>query len=535
MEALEKTIDDIQTTKQAKILILDFGSQYTELITKRIRKLKVFSEVHSYDIAFEKIQADIEDGTIQGIVLSGGPNSIYDQEALLCDQRIIKSGLPILGICYGMQLLAKELGGKVEASKEREYGKAQLNTQNSNLFTGIDQEKFTVWMSHGDHVTQVPQGFEVIASTSNAPIAAMANPEAKIYALQFHPEVNHSEFGGNIIENFVLNICEAEPNWNMASFIEQEINKVRAQVGDQKVLLALSGGVDSSTLALLLEKAIGKQLYCMYIDHGMMRQGETDEVKEFFGSHNVNMIYIDAKDRFLNKLKGVEDPEAKRKAIGNEFIETFRDECAKLGDIKYLAQGTLYSDLIESSGVRIDPKTGKKIAATIKSHHNVGGLPEDMPFELIEPINTLFKDEVRELALELGLPDKIRLRHPFPGPGLGIRVLGEVTEEKLRMVRESDAIVREELNKASLYDSVWQILTVLLPVRSVGVMGDKRSYAHPIVLRAVSSTDAMTADWSRLPYDYLATISSRIINEVDGVNRVVYDITSKPPGTIEWE
>ncbi|MDD9898674.1 MAG: glutamine-hydrolyzing GMP synthase [Candidatus Melainabacteria bacterium] len=540
MEALEKTVDDIQTTKQAKILILDFGSQYTELITKRIRKLKVFSEVHSYDIDFKKIKPEIEDGTIQGIVLSGGPNSIYDEEALLCDPRIINSGLPILGICYGMQLLAKELGGTVEASKEREYGKAVLETQSPkpgarSLFAGIDQQKFTVWMSHGDHVTQVPAGFETIANTSNAPIAAMANPEAKIYALQFHPEVNHSENGDSIIENFVLDVCQADASWNMTCFIEQEINKVRTQVGKQKVLLALSGGVDSSTLALLLEKAIGKQLYCMYIDHGMMRQGETDEVKEFFGSHNVNMIYIDAKDRFLDKLKGVEDPEAKRKAIGNEFIETFRDECAKLGDIKYLAQGTLYSDLIESSGVRIDPKTGKKIAATIKSHHNVGGLPEDMPFELIEPINTLFKDEVRELALELGLPDKIRLRHPFPGPGLGIRVLGEVTEEKLRMVRESDAIVREELNKANLYDSVWQILTVLLPVRSVGVMGDKRSYAHPIVLRAVSSTDAMTADWSRLPYDYLATISSRIINEVDGVNRVTYDITSKPPGTIEWE
>ena len=540
MEALEKTVDDIQTTKQAKILILDFGSQYTELITKRIRKLKVFSEVHSYDIDFKKIKPEIEDGTIQGIVLSGGPNSIYDEEALLCDPRIINSGLPILGICYGMQLLAKELGGTVEASKEREYGKAVLETQSPkpgarSLFAGIDQQKFTVWMSHGDHVTQVPAGFETIANTSNAPIAAMANPEAKIYALQFHPEVNHSENGDSIIENFVLDVCQADASWNMTCFIEQEINKVRTQVGKQKVLLALSGGVDSSTLALLIEKAICKQLYCMYIDHGMMRQGETDEVKEFFGSHNVNMIYIDAKDRFLDKLKGVEDPEAKRKAIGNEFIETFRDECAKLGDIKYLAQGTLYSDLIESSGVRIDPKTGKKIAATIKSHHNVGGLPEDMPFELIEPINTLFKDEVRELALELGLPDKIRLRHPFPGPGLGIRVLGEVTEEKLRMVRESDAIVREELNKANLYDSVWQILTVLLPVRSVGVMGDKRSYAHPIVLRAVSSTDAMTADWSRLPYDYLATISSRIINEVDGVNRVTYDITSKPPGTIEWE
>jgi GMP synthase (glutamine-hydrolysing) len=535
METLSKGNQTMQQTKQAKILILDFGSQYTELITKRIRKLKVYSEVHSFDIDYAEIEEDLKSGIIEGIVLSGGPNSIYDAEALMCDQRILQSGLPILGICYGMQLIAKEFGGVVEASTEREYGKSSLQTKDSNLFNNIEANEFTVWMSHGDHVTKVPEGFEAIASTNNAPIAAMANPEKKIYALQFHPEVNHTENGGDIINNFIINIAKASTNWNMTSFIDQEINKIRARVADKKVLLALSGGVDSSTLALLLEKAIGKQLYCMYIDHGMMRKGETDEVKAFFGSHNVNMIYIDAKDRFLGKLAGVDDPEAKRKIIGKEFIETFRDECAKLGDIKFLAQGTLYSDLIESSGVRIDPKTGKKIAAVIKSHHNVGGLPEDMPFKLIEPINTLFKDEVRELALELGLPDKIRLRHPFPGPGLGIRVLGAVTEEKLRMVREADFIMREELSKAGLYDSVWQILTVLLPVKSVGVMGDKRSYAHPIVLRAVSSTDAMTADWSRLPYDYLATISTRIINEVDGVNRVVYDITSKPPGTIEWE
>jgi GMP synthase (glutamine-hydrolysing) len=539
-------------SKNQKILILDFGSQYTELITKRIRKLKVYSEVHSFDIAYEKIKQDIEDGTIQGIILSGGPNSVYDSEAINCDPKILHCGLPILGICYGMQLIAKEFGGQVEASNEREYGKAMLtvNGQRSmvngdtvhrspftSLFDNVKDNNFIVWMSHGDHVTKLPNGFVAIAQTSNAPVAAIANPEQKIYALQFHPEVNHTENGEQIIENFVLNICKSQTNCNMHNFIDIEIQKIRKEVGNKKILLALSGGVDSSTLAFLLKQAVGDQLICMFIDHGFMRAKEGEELKEIFDNKfGINLVYVDAKERFMSKLRGVDDPETKRKIIGAEFINTFNDECAKLGgDIEYLAQGTLYSDVIESSGVRIDPKTGKKIAAVIKSHHNVGGLPEDMPFKLIEPINTLFKDEVRELAKELGLPDEIRLRHPFPGPGLAIRVLGEITEDKIRMVRESDLIVREELHKANAYDLVWQILTVVLPVRSVGVMGDKRSYAHPIVLRAVTSSDAMTADWARLPYDLLASISSRIINEVTGVNRVVYDITSKPPGTIEWE
>ncbi len=533
-----KQIDQIQI-KNSKILILDFGSQYTELITKRIRKLKVYSEVHSFDIPYEKIKSDLEDGTIQGIILSGGPNSVYDTEAINCDKRIFHCGLPILGICYGMQLLAKEFGGQVEASKEREYGKSELNTIPSSLglFSNISSSAFTVWMSHGDHVTKVPEGFVATAQTNNAPIAAMANPEKKIYALQFHPEVNHTEHGSQIIENFVINVCKADTNWNMHNFIELEIAKIRKEVGTKKILLALSGGVDSSTLAFLLKKAVGDQLICMFIDHGFMRAKEGEELKEVFDEKfGINLIYVDAKERFMSKLRGVDDPETKRKIIGAEFINTFNDECSKLGgDIEYLAQGTLYSDVIESSGIRIDPKTGKKIAAVIKSHHNVGGLPENMPFKLIEPINTLFKDEVRELAKELGLPDEIRLRHPFPGPGLAIRVLGEITEDKIRMVRESDLIVREELRKANAYNLVWQILTVVLPVKSVGVMGDKRSYAHPIVLRAVTSSDAMTADWARLPYDLLTVISSRIINEVSGVNRVVYDITSKPPGTIEWE
>lgn len=525
-------------SKQAKILILDFGSQYTELITKRIRKLKVYSEVHSFDIAYDKIAKDIEDGTIQGIILSGGPNSVYDTEAITCDKRIFHCGLPILGICYGMQLLAKEFNGKVEASAEREYGKSALEILNNDyLFKNINQKSFITWMSHGDHVTQLPSGFVATAKTNNAPIAAMANPEKKIFALQFHPEVNHTEYGDEIIKNFVINVCKASTNWNMHNFIEQEIQKVRETVGDKKILLALSGGVDSSTLAFLLKKAIGDQLICMFIDHGFMRANEPEELKEVFDKKfHINLIYVDAKERFMSKLREVDDPETKRKIIGAEFIATFNDECRKLGgQVEYLAQGTLYSDVIESSGIRIDPKTGKKIAAVIKSHHNVGGLPEDMPFKLIEPINTLFKDEVRELAAELGVPPEIANRHPFPGPGLAIRVLGEITDDKLRMVRESDLIVRQELKNADANKLVWQILTVVLPVRSVGVMGDKRSYAHPIVLRAVNSTDAMTADWARLPYDLLAKISSRIVNEVSGVNRVVYDITSKPPGTIEWE
>lgn len=525
-------------TQQSKILILDFGSQYTELITKRIRKLNVFSEVKNFDIKFAEIKDEIEQGIIEGIVLSGGPNSIYDEEALLCDPDILTCGLPILGICYGMQLLSQEFGGIVEASTEREYGKAQLEIlDKEGLFAGIEKDSISSWMSHGDHVTNIPAGFKLLARTENAPIAAISNPEKKLYCLQFHPEVNHTESGSKIIENFVLNIAQAKQNWSMHNFIDFEIEKIKEEVGNKKVLLALSGGVDSSTLAFLLRKAIGDQLICMFIDHGFMREGEPEELKEIFNEDfGINLIFIDAKKRFLDKLSGISDPEEKRKIIGAEFIATFNDEVKKLGgEIKYLAQGTLYSDLIESSGIRINPKTGKRVAATIKSHHNVGGLPEELPFKLIEPINTLFKDEVRELAKELGLPDKIRLRHPFPGPGLAIRILGDITEEKLSMVRHSDLIVREELHKADYYHKVWQILTVLLPVKSVGVMGDQRSYAHPIVLRAVTSSDAMTADWAKIPYELLEKISNRIINEVDGVNRVVYDITSKPPGTIEWE
>ncbi len=403
---------------QAKILILDFGSQYTELITKRIRKLKVYSEVHNFDISFDSIAEEIKSGIIKGIILSGGPNSIYDEEALLADTRILHSGVPILGICYGMQLLAQEFGGRVEASSEREYGKAIIEIEKtSSLFNSCPAE-FQVWMSHGDHVSQIPSGFQPTAKSSNTPYTAFENLEKQIFGLQFHPEVNHSEYGDEILANFLFKHCQIQANWNMHNFLENEILKIQTIVGKNKVLLALSGGVDSSTLAFLLQKAIGSQLTCMYIDHGFMRAGESEEIINIFQKQlGIDLKFIDAKTRFMTKLAGVSDPETKRKIIGHEFINTFNDECQKLGEIKFLAQGTLYSDVIESSGVRINPKTGKRVAATIKSHHNVGGLPEDLPFQLIEPLRTLFKDEVRELARELKVPEIIVNRHPFPGPG----------------------------------------------------------------------------------------------------------------------
>jgi GMP synthase (glutamine-hydrolysing) len=550
---------------QEKILILDFGSQYTELIAKRIRKLRVYSEVKPFDYSFELIKKDYEAGILKGIILSGGPNSIYDSEALLCDLAILDLPVPILGICYGMQLLADHFGAKVLRSHTREYGKAELfinagfQSDKNSLFYGIkheddenagigvreqcDETAISVWMSHCDYVSElesvsVLNDFKISARTANTAIAAFEDTARKLYGVQFHPEVTHSEFGTEMISNFILNICKCSQDWDMQSFINDQIESIRNTVGEQKVLLALSGGVDSSTLAFLLKEAIGDQLICMFIDHGFMRKNEPEELMQSFQQDfGIQILYINAKEKFMNALAGVSDPEQKRKIIGREFIYTFQEEVAKLQcpEIDFLAQGTLYSDLIESSGVRIDSKTGKRVAASIKSHHNVGGLPDDLKFTLIEPLKTLFKDEVRELAKALGVPEYIVRRHPFPGPGLAIRVLGELTEDKLKMVADSDFIVREELIKANAYDSVWQIFTAVLPVKSVGVMGDKRTYAHPIVLRAVTSEDAMTADWARMPYELLAKISNRIINEVDGVNRVVYDITSKPPATIEWE
>jgi GMP synthase (glutamine-hydrolysing) len=577
---------------QEKILILDFGSQYTELIAKRIRQLRVYSEVKPFDYSFELIKKDYEAGILKGIILSGGPNSIYDSEALLCDLAILDLPVPILGICYGMQLLADHFGAKVLRSDTREYGKAELfiNTgfqgDKNSLFYGIkheddenveigvreqcDEAAISVWMSHCDYVSELEpvsilNDFKISARTANTAIAAFEDTARKLYGVQFHPEVTHTQFGTEILSNFILNICKCSQDWDMQSFINDQIDSIRNTVGEQKVLLALSGGVDSSTLAFLLKEAVGDQLICMFIDHGFMRKNEPEELMQSFKQDfGIQILYINAKEKFMNALAGVSDPEQKRKIIGREFIYTFQEEVTKLKaptlalsaasissdsekaelvmhkqcsemEIKFLAQGTLYSDLIESSGVRIDSKTGKRVAASIKSHHNVGGLPDDLKFTLIEPLKTLFKDEVRELAKALGVPEYIVRRHPFPGPGLAIRVLGELTEDKLKMVADSDFIVREELIKANAYDSVWQIFTAVLPVKSVGVMGDKRTYAHPIVLRAVTSEDAMTADWARMPYELLAKISNRIINEVDGVNRVVYDITSKPPATIEWE
>jgi GMP synthase (glutamine-hydrolysing) len=508
---------------QEKIIVLDFGSQYNQLITRRIREFGVYSELHPHTIT----AAEIKEMNPKGIIFSGGPNSVYDDGAFRCDEEIFELGLPILGICYGMQLMTMHFGGKVEKAKNREYGKALLTLHNQNrLFEGTPGEQ-VVWMSHGDLVTMSPPGFTVDGINPSCPIAAMSDESRKLYAVQFHPEVRHSIYGNDLLKNFVFKVCECEGNWSMENFIEIEMEKIRQQVGDKKVLCALSGGVDSSVVAVLIHKAIGDQLTCIFVDHGLLRKGEAEGVmKTLADGFNMNVIKVDAKDRFLSKLEGVSDPEQKRKIIGNEFIYVFDDEAEKLKGIEFLAQGTLYTDIIES---------GTATAQTIKSHHNVGGLPEDMKFKLIEPLNTLFKDEVRALGTELGMPDEVVWRQPFPGPGLGIRVLGAISEEKLEIVRESDAILRDEIKKAGLDREIWQYFTVLPDIRSVGVMGDARTYDYTIGIRAVTSIDGMTSDWARIPWDVLEIISTRIVNEVDHVNRVVYDITSKPPATIEWE
>jgi len=512
-----------QLKEQEKIVVLDFGSQYNQLITRRIREFGVFSELQPHTISAQ----EIKEMNAVGIIFSGGPNSVYDENAFKVDEEIFNLGLPILGICYGMQLIAHTLGGKVESAETREYGKAEIEiTKDNQLFADLPKQQ-VVWMSHGDLVTQLPEGFETIATSPSCPITAMENTERKIYGVQFHPEVRHSVHGNDILRHFVFNICGAKGDWTMENFIELEVKKIREQVGDKKVLCALSGGVDSSVVAVLIHKAIGDQLTCMFVDHNLLRKGEAESVMETFeGKFGMKVIKIDARERFMNKLKGVSDPEQKRKIIGNEFIYVFSDEASKLKDMDFLAQGTLYTDIIES---------GTATAQTIKSHHNVGGLPEDMKFELIEPLKTLFKDEVRALGTQLGLPDEIVWRQPFPGPGLAIRVLGEVTEEKLEIVRESDAILREEIKKAGLDREIWQYFTVLPEIKSVGVMGDQRTYDYAIGIRAVTSIDGMTCDWSRIPYDVLEKISTRIVNEVPHVNRVLLDITSKPPATIEWE
>ncbi len=514
------------------IAILDFGSQYSQLIARRVREHSVYSELLPHSIS----AADLKRLNPKGIILSGGPNSCYEEHAPQLDPEIWKMGLPVLGVCYGMQLMSRDLGGHVEPAEVREYGRAMLTiVHHDKLFEGLDPTMES-WMSHGDSVTKLPEGFAVVARTVDTPVAAIADELRNYYGVQFHPEVVHTRGGRQIIANFTLNICGCPQNWTMSRFVEEACQSIRDHVGDKRVLLALSGGVDSSTLAFLLHKAIGDNLTCMYIDQGFMRKNESEQLVDVFERQfHIHVHAINAAERFLSKMVGVSDPEQKRKIIGAEFIRVFESESKKLGPFDYLAQGTLYPDVVESAGTKVDPVTGKPVAVKIKSHHNVGGLPDDIKFALVEPFAKLFKDEVRLVGKELGVPSSIIERHPFPGPGLAIRVLGEVTEERLKVLREADWIIREEVLNHGLYNEIWQVFGVLLPTKSVGVMGDQRTYQNAIAVRAVTSEDGMTADWARLPYDLLAIISQRIVNEVPGINRVVYDITSKPPATIEWE
>ncbi len=507
------------------IVVLDYGSQYTRLITRRLRELNVYSVILPASSNLE----DIERARARGVILSGGPTSVYDEGAPRLPAGLLEAGLPILAICYGMQRIAFEAGGEVKRSKVREYGKAVLKDYRGELFRTVEGE-FIAWMSHGDAVTKLPTGFSAMASTEDTDVAAMEDAERGIYGLQFHPEVRHTPKGLKLLENFLSRTGIAR-DWTPENIIEKLVDEVREKVAAERVLLAISGGVDSSTLGLLLHRAVGPQLSAVFVDHGLLRLGEAEEVEKALRDLGVNLTVIEASERFLSALEGVADPEKKRKIIGREFIEIFSAEAAskqkELGPIRFLAQGTLYPDVIESAG-----GFG---AANIKSHHNVGGLPEELDFELLEPFNTLFKDEVRELAQSLGLPPQLRGRHPFPGPGLAIRCIGEVTRQRLDVLRRVDDIFISALREFGLYDETWQALAVLTPIRSVGVMGDERSYAQTVALRAVSSVDGMTADWTRFPHDFLAIVSNRIVNSVPEVNRVVYDITSKPPATIEWE
>jgi GMP synthase (glutamine-hydrolysing) len=517
-----------------KVLILDFGSQYTQLIARRIRELGVYSEIYACDVA----DAHIKAFRPKAVILSGGPESVYDAAGPQAPPAVFDLGVPVLGVCYGMQTMASQLGGQVAGSDHREFGAAQVRpTGASRLLDGLEdnrdaagQRVLDVWMSHGDRVVAVPPGFKVIAASDNAPLAAMADESRGLYALQFHPEVTHTLQGGELLRRFVREISGCGTQWATGNIIEDSIARIRAQVGTDRVLLGLSGGVDSSVLAALLHKAIGKQLTCVFVDHGLLRLGEGDQVMATFAEHmGVQVIRVDAEQRFLNELAGETDPEKKRKIIGRMFIEVFDEESTKLQDVKWLAQGTIYPDVIESAG----SKTGK--AHIIKSHHNVGGLPETMKLKLLEPLRELFKDEVRKLGVELGLPQDMVYRHPFPGPGLGVRILGEVKKSYADLLRRADAVFIEELRTQGLYDKVSQAFAVFLPVRSVGVMGDGRRYDYVIALRAVETVDFMTARWARLPYEFLDKLSHRIINEVPGISRVVYDISGKPPATIEWE
>lgn len=510
--------------KNELVLVLDFGGQYNQLIARRVREANVYCEVIPYNTAADKIKAM----NPKGIIFTGGPASVLDPKAPFCDPEIFELGCPILGICYGMQLMGVMLGGEVEKAELREYGKIniKLNTEN-DLFKGIDKET-TCWMSHTYHVNHLPKEFKLIANSENCPSAAMENSEKKFYGVQFHPEVEHTPRGRDILNNFLFTVCQCSADWKMSSYAEESIKAIREKIGNQKVLCALSGGVDSSVAAILIHKAVGKQLTCIFVDHGFLRKNEGDQVEEVFKKQfDINLIRVNAEDRFLDRLKGISDPETKRKIIGEEFIRVFEDEAKKIGRVDFLVQGTIYPDVIES---------GAGDAAVIKSHHNVGGLPDYVDFkEIMEPLRNLFKDEVRKMGIELGIPENLVWRQPFPGPGLAIRIIGDITPEKLEIVRDSDHIFREEIANAGLDRKINQYFTVLTGMRSVGVMGDERTYDYTLALRAVTTTDFMTADWARIPYDLLEKISNRIVNEVKHINRIVYDITSKPPSTIEWE